>query len=272
MSDKILFIFIDGLAIPDKIDTNHLSIFPTISDILESSKPIDPVMGVEGTPQSGTGQTSLFCGINAQKHIGRHQYAFPCKKLRKLIEEKNIFSDLKKKNKKFCFANAYHTSYFAKESQRHSVSTWMCIYSNFDFLTEDDLLKDNAVYHDITNKNYIDGCVPLKSPKKAAENLLKISLQNDFTLFEYFLSDRAGHKRVEIDIIKELDGFLKELLSMIPKDIGLIITSDHGNIEDLTSKSHTKNPVPFFTKNLPLDNLPEDLSEVKDYILDALHL
>ena len=31
----------------------------------------------------------------------------------------------------------------------------------------------------------------------------------------------------------------------------LLITSDHGNIEDISKKSHTKNPVPLlvFTKN-----------------------
>ncbi len=29
--------------------------------------PVDPVMGIEGLPQSGTGQVSIFCGIKCTK-------------------------------------------------------------------------------------------------------------------------------------------------------------------------------------------------------------
>ncbi|HXT50199.1 MAG TPA: phosphoglyceromutase, partial [Thermoanaerobaculia bacterium] len=38
---------------------------------------LDAVLGVPGLPQSGTGQTTLFTGVNAQASIGHHVPALP---------------------------------------------------------------------------------------------------------------------------------------------------------------------------------------------------
>ena len=34
-------------------------------------------LGIEGLPQSATGQTALFTGINAAQLLGRHLFGFP---------------------------------------------------------------------------------------------------------------------------------------------------------------------------------------------------
>ena len=56
--------------------------------------PVDACLGVEGLPQSGTGQTSIFTGINAPKFIGKHFGPYPYSTLLPEIEEKNIFKSL----------------------------------------------------------------------------------------------------------------------------------------------------------------------------------
>jgi len=44
--------------------------------------------------------------------------------------------------------------------------------------------------------------------------------------------------------IRKLDAFLEHLLHTVDlQEHLLILTSDHGNIEDLSVKTHTKNPV-----------------------------
>ncbi len=48
-------------------------------------------LGVEGLPQSGTGQTSIFCGVNASKIVGKHFGPYPYSTLIPIIKEKNIF-------------------------------------------------------------------------------------------------------------------------------------------------------------------------------------
>ncbi|MGM0608723.1 MAG: hypothetical protein ACQESP_09920 [Candidatus Muiribacteriota bacterium] len=242
-----LFIFLDGLGIPVE-KTNFLYDYAGIKHLLENCRAVDSIMGVKGKPQSGTGQTSLFCGVNAQKIINRHHYAFPDESLRKIIREKNIFSKLKKENKKVCFANAYSENFFKKTRLRRSVTTWMTCYSKSKFLLEPELISGQAVYHDITNCSYsFKKEKYIITPDKAARNLLNISAQNNFTLFEYFLTDRIGHQRNDKKHLKTLSDFLIEIFNRIDNKTKLIITSDHGNLEDPESKSHTFNKVPLFT-------------------------
>ena len=70
----------------------------------------------------------------------------------------------------------------------------------------------------------------------------------DFTIFEYFKTDKAGHtqdhQRCEI-VLRELDGFLSAYLETAPPGTLTLLTSDHGNIEDLSTRSHTCKPVPL---------------------------
>ncbi len=44
----------------------------TIHSPSASVVPLNATLGVPGLPQSGTGQTALFTGINAAKFIGKH--------------------------------------------------------------------------------------------------------------------------------------------------------------------------------------------------------
>ena len=49
--------------------------------------PIDAALGIEGLPQSATGQTALFTGVNALQLVGMHISAFPTQDLRDTIAE-----------------------------------------------------------------------------------------------------------------------------------------------------------------------------------------
>lgn len=71
--------------------------------------PIDATLGVEGLPQSGTGQTTLFTGINGARLIGKHFGPHPYSTLKPLIREKNIFRQLHEHGKTTCFANAFRS-------------------------------------------------------------------------------------------------------------------------------------------------------------------
>ena len=73
-----------------------------------------------------------------------------------------------------------------------------------------------------------------------------LAKEYDFALFEYWASDYAGHKQEMDDAIRLMetfDGVLGGLTEMW--DDGLIlITSDHGNMEDLSTRKHTDADVP----------------------------
>ena len=89
-------------------------------------------------------------------------------------------------------------------------------------------------------------------PAEAGRILARQSARNDFTLYEYFQTDRAGHSgemaRCRAELAK-LEEFLGSLLGTLEAEAAeptlVLLTSDHGNLEDLSTRRHTTNPVPL---------------------------
>ena len=265
LPSKIVLIFIDGIGIgendrtinPCAIDGiqlfNHFRNEDFPKDIIYNgiALGVDANLGVDGLPQSATGQTTLFTGINASKLLGRHLNGFPNQKLRDVLIEQSILKILKNAGKKCAFLNAFRPPFFdydLAEIIRHlSVTTVMNFYAGLPFFGIDDILAKKAVYQDIINKSLIEKGfeVPQIGPEVAGEIVANQSKRHDFLLFEYFQTDRAGHsrdrKRAEQEMFK-LEIFLKAILDNLEKNTLLIVTSDHGNIEDLSVKGHTRNP------------------------------
>jgi len=105
-------------------------------------------------------------------------------------------------------------------------------------------------------------------PETAARRLLKIAANNDFTLHEFYLTDHLGHGRIkdEFDnIYKNLDLFLFTILNEMDKEkLTLVLCSDHGNLEDLSVKTHTMNPAITITAGKNADKLAENIKDLTD--------
>ena len=255
---RLLMVFIDGLGLGD---ANALSNpirregYPFLSKILyEDSFPIDPVMGVPGIPQSATGQTNLLCGVNSQSLLGAHKEGFPGKTLKKIIENENIFKKLKAMNKTGTFANGYWRTDLSELKKMISVTTAASLCGTGGVRLMQKLIEGDAVYQDLTQEILAakGAALPVIRVEEAAERLTRISEKHDFTLFEYFQTDIAGHRqdgeRIR-KVLADLDGFLSRLHRLFDFDRNaLIIVSDHGNIEDCSTPGHTCNPVPFYAR------------------------
>ena len=283
MSNKnVIMVMIDGLGVPSSGWNNSIySEFCSkeFTDFFnEYSIPIDACLGIEGIPQSATGQATIYTGINAAKLKGMHISGFPARTLKNLIHENNIFSKLITLGKKPIFANAYigYTLEQLMNSRFASVTTVMSNAAFSRALNLDDLLAGNAVYHDITRftaskKLHLNEI----SPESAAQDLLNISINYDFTLFEFFLTDKVGHSRKKDSMKKVfsiLDKFICNLRYNLYKDTVLIICSDHGNCENIEIKSHTKNKVPLLiygNTKIELDTI-KDLTDIYKIVLDIL--
>jgi hypothetical protein len=214
--------------------------------------PVDATLGIKGLPQSGTGQTSVLCGINAAQFIGKHHGPYPYSTLIPVIKEKNIFKELMSAGKKVFFANAYPQVFFDyinSGKTRLSVTSLSCRLSGMRLNRVTDLRKGRALTAEITNARWNEKLgykLAVIKPQTAAKRLLKIACSYSFTLFEYFLTDHIGHGRFDGDIEKTLNIFDKFLLALVKGVEGthltLLTCSDHGNIEDLSVKTHTTNP------------------------------
>ncbi|MDK2800727.1 MAG: 2,3-bisphosphoglycerate-independent phosphoglycerate mutase [Clostridiales bacterium] len=258
---KVIFIFIDGFGLGSEDKQINPLFSANVPNILRMLKeyiviPTDPTLGVSGLPQSATGQTTILTGINAPQVLGRHLHGQPTITLKEILYKYSLFKMLKERNIKVTNANVYRDQYLQQIDQpvnrklRPSASTVACMAAGVPFRTVENLKQGKGVYHDIINKVLIESGydVPLIEPELAAQRLFNISQGYDFTFFEYFMTDILGHKQGKEkceEILEILDRFLGELDRIIDytKTL-LIITSDHGNIEDLTVKTHTYNMVP----------------------------
>jgi phosphopentomutase len=89
--------------------------------------------------------------------------------------------------------------------------------------------------------------VPVRAPEEAAEVLLALGRAHDLTVFEFFETDEAGHARAmdaALDALRRLDAFLRRLVAGLAPEDALVVASDHGNVEDLSSRNHTRAAVP----------------------------
>jgi len=221
--------------------------------IEQHAKPIDACLGVEGLPQSATGQATMFTGVNCAAAVGRHCEGFPNPEIRKILESDNLFLGLKRRGRRVKFADAYLIDSVEElaKSRFKSVTTVMALTVPESVSVVGDLMEDRALLQDLTRETIQDRYpdIPVITPARAAEHLFEIAQANDFTLYEFFQSDISGHSMDyarACAVLRVYDQFLAALLRYAKAGgITLVMTSDHGNIEAMDKRGHTRNPVPF---------------------------
>ncbi len=148
------------------------------------------------------------------------------------------------------FANTYTRRFFETRPRWISATTAAVEAAGLRFNVLEDLIAGRAIYHDFTNAMLIERGeqVELRTPEQAGEMLGAIVAANQFTLYEYFITDKIGHAQ-DLDaarrVLLMLAAFIRATLSRLNlKETTVLLTSDHGNVEDLSSRNHTLNPVP----------------------------
>ncbi len=214
---------------------------------------LDAGLGVPGLPQSATGQTALFTGVNAAALVGGHRNAHPTGRLKEVLHARSIFRLAAEAGKKVTFVNAFTPEYFAMVEQgrlRHSATTLAVLAAGIGLRDLDDLRRGEAVYQDVTNLalRARGHDLPVADPFVAGRAAARIASGQDLAMFEYFQTDRAGHHRDAAEsrrVLQVLDAFFGGLLTDLDLDRRLLVlASDHGNVEDATGRTHTTNPVP----------------------------
>lgn len=229
--------------------------FKQYSSKIVSLSPVNTTLGIPGLPQSGTGQTAIMTGVNASKYVGKHFGPHPYSTLIPIIKEKNLFLQFQKMNKTFFFANGYPKRYFDYIfGPKGKVPTIALSYisAGKSLNTHEEIKERKAISADISGTRWkelghpeIDSVDPIETGKLFYQLGKKI----DLVFFEYFVTDHAGHSQemaMAVDMLERMDGFIGGMLEKFDYENDIILMiSDHGNIEDLSVKTHTKNPVPL---------------------------
>src|SRR6266850_5601754 len=264
---RVLLFFIDGIGVGSSDpERNPLATgsFPTLG-LTETSTPraragppllahgIDAALGVPGLPQSATGQTAILTGVNAPAVMGHHLSGFPGPTLRRVLFEHSILKQVRERGRSATFLNAFRPEYFEMPhaQRRLSATSLATLASGARFRSWEDLLEGRAVTHDLTHWKVRERGydLPMRTPEEAGAIIADEAMQNDFSLFEYFETDRAGHAQDRERAMRCLGDLNRALETVLDRaDLGrltVMVVSDHGNLEDLTVKTHTLNPAIF---------------------------
>ncbi|MEX0684556.1 MAG: alkaline phosphatase family protein [Balneolales bacterium] len=268
---SLIFLFIDGvgLGLPHESNPFYNKKYPFFENaagrqpFLKGFKPIvekehlfksiDARLKVDGLPQSGTGQATMFSGHNAAKLVGRHFGPYPHSKTKFLLEEESLFNDLQNEGCSCYFMNAYPRRFFelAEQRNRWSCTTLMTRGAGIKLNTLTDVINEDAITAEILQdvwRSMLNLEVPHITAQQAARRVLNKADEHDLVLAEYYLTDKAGHEQNPEKADWSLQRY-NDFLEMLVKEKGdnhtILLVSDHGNLEDLSTKSHTMNEVPL---------------------------
>ncbi len=262
---RVVFLFLDGVGIglsdPDRNPFLRarlselgrlLGSIPTLDRPAPTTAaahtiPLDASLGMPGTPQSGTGQTSLLTGLNAAEHFGGHFGPWTPVALRPLLEERSVFRRAVDAGLEVAFANAYPRGWPSGRG-RLAAPPLAARAAGVLVRHEDELARGDAIASEIENTGWRvrlgHASLPSITPAEAGVALARIAAANHLTFFAHYATDTAGHRggmEGAVKVLERVDAFLGGYLSAAPSDAVLLIASDHGNVEDVTT-GHTRNP------------------------------
>lgn len=270
----MLFLFLDGVGLgPDDPERNPFSVadMPTMADLLEGRRlvegsapsegqratllAVDAQMGVEGAPQSATGQAALLTGENVPELVGEHYGPKPNPAVAEIVRRDNLFKKVLARGGSAALLNGYPPRYF--EAIKSGVRLYSSIplaatAAGLELMTVQDMRDGKAFSADFTGAGWSEQpgfpSIPIYDPAQAGRLLARAAESYDLAWFDFWPSDFAGHRREmtpAIALLENLDAVLGGLVEAWGARSDLIVvSSDHGNLEDLSQRGHTLNPVP----------------------------
>ena len=204
------------------------------------ARPIDARLGVDGLPQSGTGQTTLLTGRNAAKHLGYHHGPWPGPTLKPLIEE-SILVRLARAGKTVRLANLYPPRYLEaiQSGKRRLNAIALSATLAGARLEPDGIPPPFGKPDDLQN-------TPITTVRDWGRTF--VTDESDLVIFDSWWSDHVGHAMDMVlarDHVVRLEAFASGVLENRPPDTLFLVTSDHGNFEHQGVKTHTMADVPF---------------------------
>jgi 2,3-bisphosphoglycerate-independent phosphoglycerate mutase len=300
----VLLIFLDGIGLgDDDPDVNPFAVAqtPTLHALAGGRKwlrstpatdtgralfiPTDARLGVPGRPQSATGQATILTGRNVPAEIGEHYGPRPNPAVRAILDEDNVFTRVVRAGGTAALIDAYPPGFhhlIARGKRLPSSIQQAVLAAGLPLFTEDDVYAGTAMSSDWTGEGwrsylgYTD--TPLYSRAEAGKHLAELAVQRDFSMFSHWFTDEIGHRgpfERGVEILELFDDVMASLLDVWDDSAGLVvITSDHGNMEDLSSRHHTENDVPTVVigqaRHLFADGL-HDLTGITPGVLRVLN-
>ncbi|MCG6957186.1 MAG: alkaline phosphatase family protein [Gemmatimonadetes bacterium] len=287
---RVLLVFLDGVGISEEDpDVNPFAraVLPTLLRLLGGrlpwlhdpvahgtdavAFPMDASLGVEGIPQSGTGQAALLTGENAARLHGRHFGPWTPVRLRPLVEERSVLRRARDAGLMVAFANAYPRGWPGRNGGRRVAGPPLAARGAGVLDRHEEALgAGHAVASEIVNDGWRrhlgHTALPRVTPEEAGRHLAGIAGQAELTLYAHYATDTAGHRggmNGAIVALERVDRFLAGVLESLASSCTLLVVSDHGNVEDVRV-GHTRNPAFGMAAGRDAGELATHLSSIMD--------
>lgn len=294
---RVLLIFVDGVGIgSDDGRRNPLirATLPTLRTVgggsiptLDAPRlrspiggivPLDAMLGVEGIPQSGTGQAALLTGRNAPRIFGGHFGPWTPVRLRPLVEDESVLRRARDAGRSVAFANAYPRGWPGPRGSRRVAGPPLAARGAGVLDRHEEALgAERAVSSEIVNDAWRTRLghrdLPEVTPARAGRNLAAIASEAHVTLYAHYATDTAGHRggmAGAVRAMERFDAFLGGIVERLGEEITLVVASDHGNVEDVESE-HTRNPALGAVVGRGWEEMAERLESLTDVAGAILH-
>ena len=300
---RVLMIFLDGVGLGEndpKTNPFVTANLPTLHSLTGGKRwlnttaryetqrsifvPTDANLGVGGRPQSATGQATILAGVNVPQRIGEHYGPKPNQAIRDILDEGNLFKDVVQQGKTAALLEAYPPDwhkYINSGKRLPSSYQYAAQTAGIPFYTAEDLKAGRALSGDWTGQSWHTHLgfndTPVLTPYEAGVKLVELARKFDFAFFPHWITDLIGHRGTldeAIALLETFDDVLNGVLDNWNDEEGIVIvTSDHGNIEEIGNRKHTTNPVPTLVignARASLQSSEANLSHLAEFVRSKL--
>jgi hypothetical protein len=274
MNKHVLLIFLDGIGLGENDPSTNpfaLANTPTLKILanghgwfkdtgFQTSEravfiPTDPRMGIPGKPQSASGQAAILTGRNVPTLIGEHYGPRPNPPIREILAQDNLFKQVVAQGGTAALIEAYPPPFHAaiNSGKRLRSSYQQALHeAGLPLFGVDKIYSGEALAVDWTGEGWHQHLgfsdTPIYTPEVAGKLMVDISRNYTFSFFSHWYSDTVGHRGTVQEgaaLLELFDGVMAGALAEWRDEEGLIvITSDHGNLENMSHTKHTENDVP----------------------------
>ncbi|WP_424950434.1 metalloenzyme domain protein [Deinococcus sp.] len=273
MPSPLIWLALDGVGHPADAPPEGPweTPLPTLRPFVEAGLALDATLGVPGLPQSATGQTCWLTGQDAVAAMGGHFGPQPGPTLRRLLDAESLPVRLTQTGRRAALLNVYPPAYFAAQAQRPRHGCFPYSFLAAGLPLNPPGLPPLSPTLGLEYRSPWAAHGASDDWKRRGEALAAVR-GHDLLVFDAWFSDLLGHEGREPlpdglqdaarAYLRRLDALLEGLLQA---GAAVVLSSDHGNFEDLGVKSHTLTRVPFAASGVSLgrpgDALPGNVLE-----------
>lgn len=270
----LVWLALDGVGHP--LDAPEGSVWeqelPALRPVIAAGLALDAALGIPGLPQSGTGQTCWLSGLDAVARMGGHFGPHPGPTLQRVLREHALPVRLARAGMRTALANFYAPPYFenlgnAAQPARNRMG---CFPFSFRAAGLPLNPADVPLLRATLGLGFQSPWSPLQpvdEARRMGRALGRAAQEFDLIVTDLWFSDLLGHqgrhppspgvREAGFAWLARLDALLGGLLDTGAR---VVVSSDHGNLENLSVKAHTLARVPFAGVGVTLGQ-PADIVE-----------